>query len=227
MKTKFINMILVLLLVAGFFGFAQPVKAEVTPWPVDGFWNEPAEPSIYDWIYFGLYGETPEDWVCHWNFGDGTTYDQCFVEGIKRYANDGDYSVSLEVTNSLGEVAFTNRVLSVRTYDVSITKFTVPQSARAGQTRQITVSISNSRYPEKVQVELYKDNFVWVGTSVQNMTVRPANRTTSFTFSYTFTAEDARVGKVTFHAMAFILENGGDDWPVDNDVVALPTRITR
>ncbi len=227
MKTKLVNLTLVFLLTVGFLGFTRPVQAEVTPWPVDGFWNDPAEPSVYDWIFFGLYGETPVDWVCHWDFGDGTTYDQCFVDGAKRYANDGDYTVGVQVTTSAGEVSTASRVLSVRTHDVSITKFVVPQSARAGQTRQIAVSINNSRYPENVQVELYKNNFVWVGTSVQVVPSRPANRTTTFTFNYTFTAEDARTGKVTFHAIAFILDNGGDDWSMDNDIVALPTRVSR
>jgi len=68
---------------------------------------------------------------------------------------------------------------------------------------------------------------VWIGTLIQDVPPRSANRTTAFKFSYTFTAEDARVGKVTFRAMAFILNNGGDDWQVDNDVIALPTNVTR
>jgi hypothetical protein len=230
MKTKCLNMGLVFCLFVVTLMTVQPVKAEVTPWPVDGFWNEPAEASIFDWVYFGLYGETPSDWTCLWNFGDGTTYNQCYVDHIIRYAKDGDYTVSVQVTNSAREVSSTSRTVSVRTHDVAITKFTVPQTARVGQTRQLVVSIRNSRYPETVQVELYKstpNGYVWFGTLSQLVPVRPQNRTTAFTFNYTFTAEDARSGKVTFKAMAFLMNDVRDALPADNEVVSLPTRVTR
>jgi len=227
MRTKCLNLGLVFCLVMASLLIAYPVKADVTPWPVDGFWNDPYDPSIYDNISLGLYGETPFDWACQWNFGDGTTYNQCYVDHAKKYSSDGDYTVSVQVTNTAGEISSTSRVLSVRTHDVAITKFTVPQNANVGQTRQISVAISNSRYTERVQVELYKNDTIWVGTSVQTVPPRTANRTTVFTFKYTFTAEDALVGKVTFHAMAFILDNGDDDWQFDNNVYSLPTRVPR
>jgi len=227
MKTKYFNLGVVFCLVLGALLSAYPVKAEVTPWPVDGFWNYPYDPSIFDWISFGLYGEAPTSWTCHWDFGDGTTYDECFVNQIKQYTSDGDYTVGVQVTNELGQVSSTSRVVSVRTHDIAITRFTVPQSARAGQTRQLTVYVRNTRYPEKVQVELYKNNMVWMGALIQDVPPRSAYRTTAFNFTYTFTAEDVRIGKVTFRAMAFILNNGGDDWLADNDVTALPTRVAR
>ena len=230
MKTKYLNLGLVLSLVLGSLLIAYPVKAEVTPWPVAGFWNEPYDPSIFDWLSFGLYGETPANWTCHWEFGDGTTYDECYVGQIKRYEKDGDYTVKVEVTNELGEVSSTSRDISVRTHDVAISKCSVPQSARMGQTRQIVVNVKNTHYPEEVQVELYKiinnNELAWVGTLIQFVPVRSANRTTAFSFNYTFTPEDARVGKVTFKAMAFTLD-AREAWPADNEAISLPTRVSR
>jgi hypothetical protein len=228
MKAKYLSLALVLCMVLGSLLTAYPAKAETT-WTLTGFWNDPAVPSIFDWISFGLTPDAPPDILtCLWDFGDGTTSEDCFVWATKQYANDGDYTVKVDVINNLtGEEFSTSRPVSVRTHDVAITKFTVPQSARAGQTRQLVVNVRNTRYPERVQVELYKDDMVWVGTLVQYVPPRSANRTTAFNFNYTFTAEDARVGKVTFRAMAFILDNGGDDWQVDNDAIALPTRVSR
>ena len=208
----------------------QPPPPQPPEWPLIGFWNEPAVPSIFDLVTFGLYGYFPPEWECHWDFGDGTTSNECFVYQGKQFQQDGDYTVNVEVTNEFGETDSTSRVVSVRTHDVAITKFTVPQSASAGQTRQLSVSVRNTRYLEMVQVELYKitaNELVWVGTLKQTVPVRAGNRTTTFNFSYTFTAEDARVGKVTFKAMAFLLEGVRDAWPADNEAISLRTRVSR
>jgi hypothetical protein len=229
MKTKYLNLGIVFCLLLGMMLTASPVKAEVTSWPVDGFWNDPYDPSTIDWMYFGLYGETPTSWSCHWDFGDGTAYDQCYVEHAKRYSADGDYTVSVQVTNDFGVISSTSQVVSVRTHDVAITKFTVPQSAKANQNRQLVVNVNNNHYPETVQVELYKvtpDGLVWIGTLIQLVPVHPSNRATPFSFNYTFTAEDARAGKVTFRAMAFTID-ARDAWPADNEVISLPTRVSR
>lgn len=229
MKTKMLNLGLALCLVLGSLMTAYPAYAQTTVWPPVNFWNEPQVPSIFDGVSFGVYDYPPSTWTCHWNFGDGSTYDECWVNASKYYKADGDYTVNLTVTNELGETVTPSRVVSVRTHDVAITKFTVPQSAKAGQTRQITVNVRNTRYPERVQVEFSKNNIAYplIGTLIQDIPPRAANRTTAFTFTYTFTAEDARIGKVIFRAMAFILDNGGDDWEVDNTAIALPTRISR
>jgi hypothetical protein len=229
MKTKYLNLALVFCLVLGSLLTAYPAYAQTTVWPPDSFWNEPQVPSIFDGVSFGLYDYPPPEWTCHWNFGDGTTYNECWVNASKYYRADGDYTVSVMVTNEFGETVTPSRVVSVRTHDVAITRFTVPQSAKAGQTRQITVEVRNTRYLERIQVELYKNDIVYppIGTLTQDVPPRSANRTTAFSFTYTFTAEDARIGKVTFRAMAFILDNGGDDWQVDNTAIALPTRVSR
>ena len=238
MKTKYLNLSLVFCLVLGSLLTAYPVNAQTTQWPPVDFWNEPGVPSIFDSVSFGLYDYPPSSWTCLWNFGDGSTYKECWVNASQQYKADGDYTVNVQVTNANGETVSLSRVISIRTHDVAITKFTAPQSAKAGQTRQIVVNVRNSRYPENVQVELYKstpNGDAWVGSLSQLVPVRSANRTTAFNFSYTFTAEDARNGKVTFRAMAFILSNDVcdsnfeecDDWRVDNYVTALPTRVSR
>ena len=231
MNVKYLKIGLFFCLVLGSLLSAYPANAQTTVWPPEDFWNEPAVPSVFDKISFGLYDYPPAEWRCAWDFSDGTTYNECWVNASKQYKADGDYTVSVRVINELGETTSASRIVSVRTHDVAITKFTTPQSASAGQTRQLVVSVRNSRYPETVQVELYKstsNGFAWVGTLIQDIPVRSANRSTAFSFNYTFTAEDAQNGKVTFKALAFLpAHEGGDDWQADNEAIALPTRLSR
>jgi hypothetical protein len=54
--------------------------------------------------------------------------------------------------------------------------------------------------------------------------VRSGNRTTDFAFSYTFTAADKALGKVTFKAVANLL-NGRDALPADNETISSPTKV--
>jgi hypothetical protein len=65
-----------------------------------------------------------------------------------------------------------------------------------------------------------------VGTLSQSVPVRPANRVTDFSFNYTFTAEDARVGKVTFRATASIV-GARDALSADNEAVSMPTKVSQ
>ena len=137
--------------------------------------------------------------------------------------------VSLTVTTFDGRSASTSRLVQVRTHDVAITKVAAPKSASAGQTRQISVNIRNHRYPETVVVELYKSTpagYEYIGTLRQFVPVRQGNRTTRFDFTYTFTSDDARIGKVTFKAIASI-ENARDALPADNEAISPPTKVSR
>jgi hypothetical protein len=88
------------------------------------------------------------------------------------------------------------------------------------------VDVTSSRYAENVSVQLLRSipgGFEPVGSSVQLVAVR--KQATSFVFSYTFRPEDAALGKVTFKAVAAI--NGARDaLPADNEVVALPTKVS-
>jgi hypothetical protein len=202
----------------------------VTPPPVANFYFSPSDPSVFDTIQFYDNSYDPGQVGIQsqaWKFGDGTTATGCCPS--HQYAKDGDYTVQLNVTTPDGRTGSTSQVVHVKTHDVAITKFSVPQSASAGQTRTITVGINSKRYPETVQVQLWKSapgGFQQVGTLTQFVPLRPANRTTDFSFSYTFTSDDASVGKVTFEAIATIV-NARDALPSDNQVIALPTKVTK
>ena len=114
--------------------------------------------------------------------------------------------------------------------DIAITKLAVPTSASTGQTRQISVGIKNNHYPENVLVQLFKSYPVFGFALIDNLTqpvpVRPSNRTTSIDFNYTFTSDDAIIGKVTFKVVAYLLD-ARDASPADNEATASPTKINR
>jgi hypothetical protein len=142
---------------------------------------------------------------------------------------DGTYTARLEVATVDGRTASAEQVVNVRTHDIAIAKMTVPQSANAGQSRSITVGLSNKRYGETVRVDLYRSTttgFVQFASSTQSVPVRAGNRTTDFTFNYVFTNDDALLGKVTFKAVATIV-NARDALQADNEATALPTKVNR
>ncbi len=64
------------------------------------------------------------------------------------------------------------------------------------------------------------------GWSRNSVPVRVNNRTTEFVFNYTFTAEDAQIGKVNFKAVATI-QNYRDALPGDNEYISLPVKVSR
>ena len=214
-------------------GSSLQFHLEVTPPPVAGFYFYPYDPSIFDTVQFNDSSYDPgqvgfQSWT--WDFGDGTTGSDPYVS--HRYAADGDFTVTLQVTTADGRSASTSQVVHVATHDVAIISLIAPQAASVGQTRQIYVDVSNKRYPEEVQVQLFKSapgsygNFVLVGTLTQYVPVRSANRTTRFTFSYTFTNDDANVRKVTFKAVASIV-GARDALSADNEAIASPTKVAR
>ncbi len=209
-------------------GGSLQFNLEVAPSPVAGFYFYPGDPSAFDTVQFYDNSYDPgevgfQSWT--WNFGDGAT--DTVPYPAHRYATDGVYTVQLTVTTVDGRTASTSQVVQVRTHDVAITKIGAPQAASAGQTRQITVEIRNNKYPETVQVQLFKSvpgGFQFVGSYSQSVPVRPSNRTTTFSFNYTFTSDDASAGKVTFKAVASIV-NARDAWPADNEAIASPTKV--
>jgi len=214
------------------FGQGGPLefRLEVAPQPVAGFFVSPGDPSVFDVVQFsdasfdpGEVGVQSQEWT----FGDGATGTGCCP--THQYAADGSYTVQLTVTTFDGRTASTPQTVLVRTHDVAITKFSVPKSASAGQTRGIAVGINSRRYPETVEVQLLKSvpgGFQFVGVLTQSVPVRPSNRTTDFSFSYTFTSADAQVGKVTFKAVARIVD-ARDALPADNEAIASPTKVNR
>lgn len=201
--------------------------AEASP-PQASYYYYPSDPSIYDTVQFSNNAYDPAGIGIasySWNFGDGATSTE--QNPTHRYAVDGDYTVTLTVTTPDGRSATTTQIIRIRTHDIAITKFTVPTSASVGQTRQIVVGVNSKLLVERVRVDIYRSvvgGYQLFGTLTQEVPVRSSNRTTDFSFSYTFTADDARIGKVTFKAVATI-ENARDVLPADNEAISSPVKI--
>jgi len=208
----------------------MPFQLALTPPPVAQLGFSPFDPSSFDAVQFFSFSYDPvgigiQSWA--WDFGDGSS--ATGVNPTHRFAADGDYTVGLTVTTVDGRHASASQLLHVKTHDVAITKFTVPNAASAGQTRQVSVGLSNGRYPETVLVQLFKsvpggNGFQFVGALTQFVPLVPGNHTVPFDFSYTFTPDDAAVGKVTFQAVASI-QGARDAQPADNTAISLPTKV--
>lgn len=201
-------------------------RLDVTPPPVAGFSYSPLDPSTFENVQFCDSSFDPGEVGFEsmtWDFGDGaSSSDNC---ASHQYGADGDYNVQHSVTTFDGRSASTSQTVQVRTHDVSITRVGAPRSANVGQTRAITISIKNNRYPETVRIELYRSTagggFEWIATSTQFVPVRQGNRTTQFSFNYTFSPQDAQAGKVTFKALVFI-EGARDAFQADNEAISVP-----
>lgn len=217
-------------LVGGLFGQGGPIefRVEVTPPPFASFGFFPGDPSSFDVVQFfdgsfdpGGVGISSQEW----HFGDGASGTGSFP--THRYATDGSYTTQLTVTTPDGRTASTSQTLLVRTHDVAITRFQTPSSGMTGKTSKITVGIRSNRYPETVQVQLFKSvpgGFQLVATSTQTLPTR--DRVTSVAFSYTFAPEDAIIGKVTFKAVATLL-GARDALPADNEAIGPPTKVNK
>lgn len=212
------------------------LNLSVAPSPNAAFSVFPSDPSIYDTVNFwGLSSDPAGAGIAQelYDFGDGTSAVGCCpdviggsVDATHRYAKDGDYTAKVTATTPDGRTGSYTLPVHVRTHDVSLSKLTVPQSAHPGQTRPITVGLISNRYTESVRVELFKSvsggDFVSVGVLTHDA---PVGKSTAFAFNYTFTNDDAVLGKVTFKAVATIV-GARDVQPGDNTVIALPTKVS-
>jgi PKD repeat protein len=198
------------------------------PPPIVSFVFSPFDPSVFDVVQFFDQSFDPGGvgiQTRQWSFGDGAT--ATGPNPTHRYAADGDYVVGLFVTTFDGRSDSTSGLVQVRTRDVAITRFQTPSSGMAGKTTKIAVDIRSNRYPETVMVQLFKSvpgGSQLVATSTQTLPTR--NRVTSVLFSYTFTPDDALIGKVTFRAVATI-QGGRDALPADNEAIGQPTKVTK
>ena len=197
--------------------------------PVASFGFFPSDPSVFDIVQFFDFSFDPDGLGIQsqqWQFDDGTTGTGCCP--THQYAADGDYPVHLTVTTIDGRTGSTTQTVSVRTHDVAITKLAAPTSASAGQNKAIVVGIKNKRYPETVEVQLFKGvpgGFQFVGAVTQAVPLSSGNSTTGFNFTYTFTPDDASIGKVTFKAVANLV-GARDALPGDNEAIAPLTRVS-
>ncbi|MGX7827933.1 PKD domain-containing protein [Actinokineospora sp. 24-640] len=192
--------------------------------------QSPSEPSVYDVVRFSASSwnsiDTPI--TAEWDFGDGTTSEASTKAVSHHYTADGVYPVTLRAVSPDGRTATKTIAVEVKTHDVAITRFDVPSSAREGATKPITVHVANTRYPEAATVVLFKhEGTFWreVGSLTLDVPARPT-RKAQFPFAYTFTPDDARVGKVTFRAVVTLPYPVRDARPADNEVVAIATTVT-
>jgi len=203
---------------------------DITPPPTVGFnlcCSLP--PSRFDNIQFYGFANDPGGQGIAtetWSFGDGGIANGCCP--THQWAGDGTYTVQFTATTTDGRSATSSQEIVVRTDDVAVTKLLAPTQARAGKAGKITVGISNHNYPETVQVALYRSTPGGgdvVATLTVQVPVSSGRRTTDVVLSYTFTAADAALGKITFLAVASI-QNFRDALPIDNELIAPPTKVT-
>jgi len=200
-----------------------PFSLEVTPPPQVNLWINPYDPSIFDNVtfYSSIYDPGNSGIASYaWTSSDGATSDQYYF--YHQFATDGDYMVSLTATTYDGRSGSASQVVQVRTKDVAVSKFSIPQTAQVNQTKTISVDILNKRYSDYVQVTLIKGLPGGGEQVIGTLTIyvpAKAKQSTTFKFSYTFTGSDASIGKVTFKAVATIV-NGRDALPSDNTSIA-------
>lgn len=233
-----LSFLVLVLALAGYGSGGTVAKATSTlfnsplPTPIAEFYYDLYDPSIYDTVNFWDASADPLGYgfaSMKWDFGDGTTSTSLYYAAHK-YAADGDYTVTHKVETTDGRSATVSRVISVRTRDVSILKFARPKDGRVGQVRKFIVGINSKLQAETVRVDIYKtelgayDGFRQIGSWEQVVPVQSGKKTTDFIFVYTFSEEDARLGKVNFKAVASIV-NGRDAAPADNAYITLPVTV--
>ena len=192
------------------------------------FFYSPFDPSSLDTVaFFDFSNDLAGIASRNWTLGDGFT--STAPSFGHRFAADGSYSAKLDITTTDGRTASNTQTVPVKTHDVAITGLSVPSKAQAGRTKQLSVAVNNSRYPETVTVSIRRSvpgaGFEEVGQVTQGVPARAARRTTSFEVSYTFSDQDAQLGKVTFQAVATLV-TARDANPSDNTVIAPATRVT-
>nr|WP_225958112.1 PKD domain-containing protein [Amycolatopsis lexingtonensis] len=191
--------------------------------------QSPSYPTVYDNVSFSAesWNDIDKPMTVSWDFGDGATAPATTGSVSHHYANDGTYPVTLHATSPDGRTATKTTQVTVTTHDVGIAKFTVPTAARAGESKPISVDVSNTRYTETATVVLSRnDGPYWREIATLTLTV-PARstKTVRFPFAYTFTPDDAVDGKVTFRAELKL------DYPLrdarlsDNEVIAIATTV--
>jgi PKD repeat protein len=216
----------------GLFGSRGPIdfRLSVAPDPVAAFVFGPPDPSMFEGVQFFNSSFDPGEVGIEstsWDFGDGGVDTGCCP--VHRYGADGDYTARLTATTFDGRSASVDQLVHVQTHDVAVMRFAAPETGASGRTKQLSVDVRNTRYDERVEVQLLKSipgGFEVVGTLMQFVPVRETGRGVTFSFNYTFTPDDAIVGKVTFKAVATIL-GARDALPADNDAIASPTRVNR
>ena len=207
------------------------MRLDLLPAPNAGWSYSPGDPSSFDNVSFahgnGYWDPTITDWA--WDFGDGATSTGASSTALHRFAHDGDYNVKLTVTTVDQRTSSETKTVHVRTHDVAILSLAAPDKGKVGKPGSVTVGIGNTHYPESVQVDLYKitpSGAILIDMSIRAVGVMGPKKTVTFPFKYTFTAEDAEAGKVSFRAVATI-QNARDAAGDDNVATSFPTLVTK
>lgn len=189
-------------------------------------WMSPQHPGVFDEIQFEI---DPGDPAGRWlaggevRFGDGTSAEIPAVQGTPtvshKYAADGEYELTITGHTADGRSGTTTQILKVETHDVTVSNVAAPATAKVGETGNVEVSVTNTRYAEDVVVELLRQR--WDGYHDVVGTVRrhvAKDSTEVVPFTYTYTADDAALGKATLKARVR-LTGREDNNPVDNERV--------
>lgn len=207
---------------------AHTFQLDVAADPTVDFYHYPSDPSSYDQVSLGSSAYDPAGAGIAsfaWDFGDGTTSTEPYP--VHRFPGDGDWAVRLAVRTVDGRTASVSHVVSVRTHDVAVVKLNVPSTARVGQTIGVTVQVRNTRYDENVRVDLERSTptgYLPAGSSTRPVPATDSGKTTRFVIDYTVTAEDLAVGKVSFRAVAELLD-ARDALPYDNELRSAPVKV--
>ncbi|MGI5502142.1 PKD domain-containing protein [Lentzea sp. CA-135723] len=137
------------------------------------------------------------------------------------FLSDRDSRQDNEVTSIPTTI---NLVSPAAAHDAGITKFTAPVTAAAGERKAITVQVRNDAFAERAVVTFTRlDRFSWQPLGEQTVDL-PASTTIDVPFAYTFTEEDARIGKVAFRATVR-LTSSSDARAAGDDVIAVATTV--
>lgn len=196
-------------------------------------------PSSYDQIILAGYGYDPAGVeIQHriWDLWDGR---RLVNETEIHFSNlpDGDYPITFTITTIDGRSASYSQTMNVRTHDIVLSRFSLPDVGRPGLTRTVTAYIQNTHYPETAIVEFYVsmpgyyDTWRLVDTKTVSVPARAPRQFTKVSFDYTFTQEDANLGTVNFKGVATIVDENGnqvrDALSADNTAISLPVRVRK
>ncbi|WP_328617541.1 PKD domain-containing protein [Amycolatopsis sp. NBC_00355] len=209
----------------------EPVSLTVDDAPAldPSVYQSPSYPTVYDTVSFSAesWNDIDKPMTVAWDFGDGATAPATTGTVSHRYAKDGTYTATLHATSPDGRTVTKTDEVVVTTHDVGIAKFSVPASAREGDSKAISVDVSNTRYTETATVVLSKYDGTWwreVGRLTLEVPARPT-RTVKFPFSYTFSPDDAAMGKIAFRAELKLDYPVTDARQADNEVIAIATTV--
>ncbi|MCX2949565.1 PKD domain-containing protein [Lentzea sp. NEAU-D7] len=217
----------------GYYSYPSTLElTESEPFQTSVYTGYSHERSIFEDVGFSLdhTNDYDDPVTTEWDFGDGTTAPPSAENHqAHRYAADGVYTVTVRSKASDGRTATDTTVVTVKTHDVGISKFTVPTSARVGEQKQISVHVSNTRHLEKVKTTVYRNNgngWQEVGTLTIDVPAHPT-RLVKFPFAHTFTPQDAVTGKVSFRAVVEpqLEYPVRDAVPSDNEVITTATTV--